>query len=653
MPRKSFLKWAGGKSKSLSLIESEVYSNSNLFSELRVGRFIEPFVGSGVVFINIEADEYIINDINKDLTNLYKIIKTNGDKFISECKKLFTSGVNNEEDYYNLRTKFNNTEDVLQRSVLFMYLNRHCFNGLCRYNKSGKFNVPFGRYNSVHFPEKALNTAINRLDKATIYNKGFEKVIALAKEDDVVYCVPEDTLIYQDGNYLPIKDVTPYETDLGNNNKCVKKHIRPTTNEEIIQLNIMGISKHYDLELSKNHVVFVYEKETDSIIEKKATHLTTSDLLVIDYAKEINNFIPVYKKYNKSNKKMLNVNYNKHTQLAELLGLYMAEGHLQNGIILSFSANETDLHLLTKKLIRECFGLEATIHPKSPHDSVTQVKCYSKELEQYILEFYTGANALCKRMKGFVMCWDKDIQLSLLRGWLKGDGGVEEVVDVSLERKFVRTDKRNKFKYVGTSASFELSSQMYNIALRCGLHPCFKKRITKRRTALADGRTESVCYDVYFTIKKDIEVIMGIDIPGRNCGRRFHTNGYMVTRINSVSKKCHTGNMYDLTTTNGYFWCMGNVKVHNCDPPYVPISDTASFTDYTSDGFTMEQQKLLAKMAEESRCKFLISNHDTEVTRELYKKADYIIDKKVNRFISAKSSSRVQVSELLAVYERN
>ena len=58
-------------------------------------------------------------------------------------------------------------------------------------------------------------------------------------------------------------------------------------------------------------------------------------------------------------------------------------------------------------------------------------------------------------------------------------------------------------------------------------------------------------------------------------------------------------------------------------------------------------------MAEESRCKFLISNHDTEVTRELYKKADYIIDKKVNRFISAKPSSRVQVSELLAVYERN
>ncbi len=250
------------------------------------------------------------------------------------------------------------------------------------------------------------------------------------------------------------------------------------------------------------------------------------------------------------------------------------------------------------------------------------------------------------------MFWDKSIQINILRGWIKSDGGIEEVTDLLLKRKFIRTNKRNKFKYTGTSSSFELATQMYNIALRCGLHPCFKKRVTKKNSSTVDSRS-TIAYDVYFTMKKDIELIMNLSIPGKDCGRRFHISDYMITRINKISKEYYTGNMYDLTTTKGNFWCMGNIKIHNCDPPYVPLSDTASFTDYSTDGFSMEQQKLLAKLAESSECRFLISNHDTEVTRELYKNADRIETREVSRFISADGDSRKKVTELLAIYNRS
>ena len=97
---------------------------------------------------------------------------------------------------------------------------------------------------------------------------------------------------------------------------------------------------------------------------------------------------------------------------------------------------------------------------------------------------------------------------------------------------------------------------------------------------------------------------------------------------------------------------MENGDVVYLDPPYVPLTETANFTSYSTDGFTHEQQQRLVEVAERLSSKgvrVIVSNHDTDVSRELYKNAT-IHTLEVQRNISAKGSSRNKAKELIAVY---
>ncbi|HKN03862.1 MAG TPA: Dam family site-specific DNA-(adenine-N6)-methyltransferase, partial [Buttiauxella sp.] len=134
---RAFLKWAGGKYPLLEDIKKYLPKGDCL---------IEPFVGAGSVFLNTDYSRYILADINSDLINLYNIVKTRTDEYVEESRKLFTAAQNDEQAFYLNRTEFNLCKDEFRRALLFLYLNRHCYNGLCRYNLRGEFNVPFGRY---------------------------------------------------------------------------------------------------------------------------------------------------------------------------------------------------------------------------------------------------------------------------------------------------------------------------------------------------------------------------------------------------------------------------------------------------------------------------------------------------------------------------
>ena len=84
------------------------------------------------------------------------MIQKEGQGFISYCQGLFVQENNAESAFYKLREEFNATNDLRKKAALFVYLNRHCFNGLCRYNSKGGFNVPFGRYSKPTLPEKEM-----------------------------------------------------------------------------------------------------------------------------------------------------------------------------------------------------------------------------------------------------------------------------------------------------------------------------------------------------------------------------------------------------------------------------------------------------------------------------------------------------------------
>ena len=176
-----FLKWAGNKYRIIDRVRKELPKGK---------RLIEPFAGSGAVFLNTDYEQYLINDNNPDLIHLYNILKKEGATFIKKCRYYFTPRFNNEEQYYKLRQKFNDTNDVYKRAILFVYLNRHGYNGLCRYNLKGGYNVPFGRYKAPYFPENEMLVFHEKAQKAEFVLSSFESIIQAAKVDDVIYCDP-------------------------------------------------------------------------------------------------------------------------------------------------------------------------------------------------------------------------------------------------------------------------------------------------------------------------------------------------------------------------------------------------------------------------------------------------------------------------------
>ena len=197
---RSALKWAGGKKKVVNEIASLLPSKGKT-------RLVEPFVGGGSVFLNLDFEEYLLVDMNQDLISLFNIIKTQPTQFISDAEKLFSSIHNLPEAYYKFRVQFNESNDSYERSLLFLYLNRHGYNGLCRYNKSGGYNVPFGRYKRPYFPKEELKLFSEKAQKATFIQGDFETAFSQLRANDVIYCDPP---------YSPINPTSNFTAYAGN-----------------------------------------------------------------------------------------------------------------------------------------------------------------------------------------------------------------------------------------------------------------------------------------------------------------------------------------------------------------------------------------------------------------------------------------------------
>ena len=180
--QRPFLKWAGGK---YSLLPE-------LYRLIPEGlRLIEPFVGGGSVFMNSDKHAtYLLADINTDLINLYQMLAVTPVEVIHQARRMF-SIMNNAAGYLAIRDEFNaQLLDAPTRAATFLYLNRHCFNGLIRYNTENKFNVGWGKYRSPYFPENEISSFASMAHNCVFMNAGFRRTLALAGKGDVVYCDP-------------------------------------------------------------------------------------------------------------------------------------------------------------------------------------------------------------------------------------------------------------------------------------------------------------------------------------------------------------------------------------------------------------------------------------------------------------------------------
>jgi DNA adenine methylase len=227
---RSALKWAGGKKKVVNEIASLLPTKGKK-------RLVEPFVGGGSVFLNLDFDEYLLVDMNKDLINLFNIIKNQPAEFINDAQSFFSADNNQPERYYDLRSQFNKSDDPYERSLLFLYLNRHGYNGLCRYNKSGGYNVPFGRYKKPYFPQDELHYFSEKAKRATFIQGDFEAAFSQLDVDDVVYCDPPYSPINPTSNFTAYAGNSFTDEDQKRLVACAEK----AKNENIATL----ISNHY------------------------------------------------------------------------------------------------------------------------------------------------------------------------------------------------------------------------------------------------------------------------------------------------------------------------------------------------------------------------------------------------------------------------
>lgn len=178
---KPFLKWAGGK---FGVID-------DLLAHMPHGhRLIEPFAGGGSIFLNAGFDEAIVSDACQDLILTYQVMQREPLALIDKANVMFREG-NNPEYFDDIKVRFNRRDMTqMERAAAFIYLNRHCYNGLMRYNRQGEFNVGFGKYRQPYFPLAELEAFSAVASRCTFAVADCNDTVALAGEGDVVFCDP-------------------------------------------------------------------------------------------------------------------------------------------------------------------------------------------------------------------------------------------------------------------------------------------------------------------------------------------------------------------------------------------------------------------------------------------------------------------------------
>lgn len=177
----TILKWAGNKTAIMSELKKHLPDGP---------RLVEPFAGSCAVMMETDYPHYLVADINPDLINLYQVIKEDVISFIHLVERIF-SKFTKEEDYYKCRQFFNTVPlEPIEKAAYFLFLNRHCYRGLCRYNQRGLFNVPYGNYKKPYLPVDEIRTFAEKAVRATFICASYDETLAMLQAGDVVYCDP-------------------------------------------------------------------------------------------------------------------------------------------------------------------------------------------------------------------------------------------------------------------------------------------------------------------------------------------------------------------------------------------------------------------------------------------------------------------------------
>lgn len=206
-----FVKWVGGKGQLIDVLKRHLPE----YMGTKISKYAEPFVGGGALLFELintyEFEEIYINDHNKELINVYDVVKRDCDLLISELKNLehkYNSLSEEEQQlfYYEKRERFNllvlSQITRIEKASLFIFLNKTCFNGIYRVNKKGKFNVPFGKRKSIKICD------IENLRKTSELLKNV--IMKSLDYHDVLKFADESTFVYFDPPYRPLNATSSF-----------------------------------------------------------------------------------------------------------------------------------------------------------------------------------------------------------------------------------------------------------------------------------------------------------------------------------------------------------------------------------------------------------------------------------------------------------
>lgn len=198
------IKWAGGKRQLLPIIRGLMPASYR--------RYFEPFLGGGAVLLGLQPETAIVNDLNRQLINLYKQVKDAPDELIRLIRHLDGARCD-KEHYLNVREEYNNkiatsTCDV-ECAAFMVWLNKHCFNGLYRTNKKGLFNVPYNnRKNGKSINEQDLRAV-------SVYLNSHNVELRQGDFEEACNGVGLDDFVYFDSPYLPMSETANFTSYTG------------------------------------------------------------------------------------------------------------------------------------------------------------------------------------------------------------------------------------------------------------------------------------------------------------------------------------------------------------------------------------------------------------------------------------------------------
>jgi DNA adenine methylase len=168
---KPLVKWSGGKTDELDKIKEHIPNEYDIY--------VEPFVGGGALFFDLQPNKAVINDIHPELITFYREIKKgNGEQIYNMMK----ANPNTEQKYYQVRDQLNASTDI-DKAFQFFYLRKTCYRGMLRYNKSGKFNIPYGRYKTCQYEDVKDIKYRDIFANVDIHNTDFENIFRMCDSE--------------------------------------------------------------------------------------------------------------------------------------------------------------------------------------------------------------------------------------------------------------------------------------------------------------------------------------------------------------------------------------------------------------------------------------------------------------------------------------